>query len=255
MHVDWKNLIALFLFSLSANEALAGDVRPSFDCSRATSSDEQQICKDAHLAELDQAMTLGFGQALKAGPKIFAAELMKEVQKGIRAATRDRLDDRRACGTSTICILDAQVLAISYLEEVGSKVPVPPWVGEYRLNYANQHLEMIDENLPKVLGHCTRTKIISITGRFGETLKWPHPKDEIVSGTAVRYANGAYQVSYNYEEEVARSHVGDDVLLCLSTIPRHCPPGDDRGRLYSATTIEAHRSWIMSDSQHICGGA
>ena len=247
--------MALCLLFLPANEALAVDVKPSFDCSRAKSTDEQQICKDPHLAELDRAMTLGFGQALKAGPKLFAAELTKQIQEGIRAATRDQLDNRRACGASTICILDTQVLAISYLEEVGSNVPVPPWVGEYRSNYANEHLEVIDENLPKVLGHCTRTKIISITGRFGETLKWPHPKDGIVSGTAVRYANGASQVSYNYEEEVALSHIGDDVLLCLSTIPRHCPPGDDRGRSYSATNLDTNRSWIMSDSQHMCGGA
>lgn len=251
MLADWKILTTLCLFFLSANEVLAGDVRPSFDCSRATTLDEKQICDDSHLAELDQAMTLSFGQGLKAGVKKYAG--IKEIEKDIRDAAKDKLADRRACGASAICILDVQVLAILYFEELGSNVPVPPWVGEYRLKYARQHPEVIDGDLPKVLGHCTRTKIISITGRFGETLKWPPPKD--VNGTAVRYANGANQVSYNYEEQVARSHIGDDVLLCLSTIPRHCPPGDSRGREYSSTKIEDYSSWIMSDSQHMCGGA
>lgn len=255
MAFDWKNLAPLYLLLLTANEALAGDVRPSFDCSRAKAPDEQQICSDPRLAELDQAVAIGFGQAMKAGPKTSAAEPTNEIQKNIRAAMKDRLDDRRACGTSIICILDAQVAAISYLEDVGSNVPVPPWVGEYRLRQASQHPDVMDENLPKVLGHCTRTKIVSITGRFGEVLKWPQPTDETVSGTAVRYANGAYQISYNYEDAVAQSHIGDEVLLCLSTIPRHCPPGDERGRTYSATQIETKQSWIMPDSQHMCGGA
>jgi len=250
MAVDWKTLTALCLFFLSAKEVLAEDVRPSFDCSRATTLDEKQICDVSHLAELDQAMTLGFGRGLKASVKRYAG--IKEIEKDIRDAAKDKLADRRACGASVICILDVQVLAISYFEELGSSVPVPPWVGEYRLKYAKEHPEVIDDDLPNVLGHCTRTRIISITGRFGETLKWPPPKD--VNGTTVRYANGANQVSYNYEEQVARSHIGDDVLLCLSTIPRHCPPGDNRGRVYSSTKIEDHSSWIMSDSQHMCGG-
>jgi|GEM_PF-938181 len=254
MAIDWKTQTAFCCFLLYTSNALAGDVVPSFDCSRAEAPDEQQICRDARLAELDQATTLAFKQALKAGPKKYAAELTETVQHDIRAEMKKRLGDRHACGLSPICILDTQVLAISYLNEVGANVLVPSWVSEYRLNYANQHPEFIDKNLPKALGHCTRTKITGIAGRFGETLKWPPSRDETVSGTTVEYANGANQVSYSYKEDVARSHNGDDVLICLSTIPRHCPPGDDRGREYSTTVIETNRSWIMPDSQHMCGG-
>jgi uncharacterized protein len=254
MAADWKPPAAFFCFLLSTSNALAGDIVPSFDCSRAEAPDEQQICRDGRLAELDQATTLAFKQALKAGPQKYAPELTEKVQHDVRAAVRDKLGDRHACGSSPICILDTQVLAVSYLNEVGADIPVPSWVGEYRLEYANQHPELVDSNMPKSLGHCTRTKITAIAGRFGETLKWPLSKDETVSGTTVQYANGAYQISYNYEEAVARSHTGDEVLICLSTIPKHCPSGDDRGRVYSATVLATNRSWIMPDSQHMCGG-
>lgn len=254
MAVAWKTEIALYCFLLFTSNASAVDVAPSFDCSRAETADEQVICGDARLAELDRAVTFAFKQALKAGPQKYAVELTETVQQDIRAEMKKRLGDRHACGSSPICILDAQVLTISYLTAVGANVPVPPWVSEYRLTYVNQHPMMLQKNMPNALGHCTRTKITSIAGRFGETLKWPPSRDETTSGTAVKYANGANQVSYSYEEDVARSHNGDDVLICLSTIPRHCPRGDDRGREYSTTVVDTKRSWIMSDSQHMCGG-
>ena len=43
--------------------------------------------------------------------------------------------------------------------------------------------------------------------------------------------------------------------MCLTSIPKHCPPGDDRGRKYTATNLRTRGSWSMADSQHMCGGA
>ncbi len=254
------------LFATVGARAQEG-VSPSFDCARATAPDERQICQDDRLAELDQAMTLGFGQALKnvveynrkllgsAMSSKDQAALEKEYREEVRSNAKASLADRRACGTAVICILDAQISAISSFTNSGSNVPVPPWIGEYRQLYAKQHPEVMEPHLPKTVGHCTRTKIASITGRFGEVLKAPKPGGDEGSGTAVAYANDAHQVSYSYEEQVALSHIGDEVLLCLSSIPRNCPPGDDRGRVYSATNIKSGGSWIMPDSQHSCGGA
>lgn len=233
------------LFPLLLGHAPASATSPSFDCSRAKSSDEKLICEDDHLAELDQAVAIAFKQALTT---------KKADTADVKTSAKERLDDRRACGAEQICILDAQVKAISLFGEMGSNVPVPPWIGEYRLNYAKVHPAVMDEKLPQMRGHCTRTQIASITGRFGETLKFPLSKDDEVSGTAVKYTNDIYQISYGYEEDVARSHIGDQVLLCLSSIPRNCPPGDNRGREYSATNLTSRTSWIMPDSQHMCGG-
>jgi hypothetical protein len=104
--------------------------------------------------------------------------------------------------------------------------------------------------LPNQVGQCTITKIASISTRFGEELK-PGSDD----GTAVSFANGGQQVSYNYEPTVGQSHIGDEVLLCLVSVPKDCPPGDDRGKIYSTTNLKTSGSWLLPDAQHSCGGA
>jgi uncharacterized protein len=106
MAEDWKVQTAFCCFRLYTSNALAGDAAPSFDCLHAKAPDEQQICRDARLAELDQATALAFKQALKAGPQKYAAELTETVQHDIRAEMKKKLADRHACGSSPICILD-----------------------------------------------------------------------------------------------------------------------------------------------------
>ena len=54
---------------------------------------------------------------------------------------------------------------------------------------------------------------------------------------------------------IARSRPGDPIRLCLVSIPKHCPPGDDRGRFYKATNLRTGKSWTLPDSEHMCGGA
>lgn len=75
------------------------------------------------------------------------------------------------------------------------------------------------------------------------------------SGSAVVYANGLSQVSYDVVAGVSHSQTGDAVHLCLVSIPENCPPGDDRGRVYTATNTRTGESWTAPDSQHMCGGA
>ena len=60
---------------------------------------------------------------------------------------------------------------------------------------------------------------------------------------AISYANGGGQVSYDTIPEIHRSRVGDPVRLCLVSIPEDCPPGDDRGKVYSATNLRTGESW------------
>ena len=48
---------------------------------------------------------------------------------------------------------------------------------------------------------------------------------------------------------------GDKVLMCLVAIPHDCPPGDDRGRVYTVTNMRTAATWTLPDSQHSCGGA
>jgi hypothetical protein len=106
--------------------------------------------------------------------------------------------------------------------------------------------------LPTKVGQCVDTTVKSVEERLedGATNK-PVPG----SGSAISFANGGYQVSYEQMPAVDASRAGDPIRLCLASIPKGCPPGDDRGREYKATNLRTHKSWRLPDSEHSCGGA
>jgi hypothetical protein len=101
------------------------------------------------------------------------------------------------------------------------------------------------EDLPTEIGACSETTITDIGYRLGDP----------DSGSAISYANGGVQVSYDTIPAIHRSQIGDPVQLCLVSVPEDCPPGDDRGKVYSATNLRTGESWEAPDSQHSCGGA
>lgn len=96
------------------------------------------------------------------------------------------------------------------------------------------------------IGDCRNTAIQSLGTRLGGVPD---------SGSAVNYGNGVYGVSYDIIPELEESRIGDPIKLCLTDVPRNCPPGDDRGKLYAATNLRTGGKWELSDSEHECGGA
>jgi hypothetical protein len=114
--------------------------------------------------------------------------------------------------------------------------------------FAATNLPARAEALPTSVGACSETTITLIGGRL-------QGDDTFASGTAVLYANGGRQISYDREAGAIASRVGDPVRLCLASIPQGCPPDDDRGRIYVATNLRTGASWEMPDSSHMCGGA
>ncbi len=100
--------------------------------------------------------------------------------------------------------------------------------------------------LPTRVGQCSEATI----ARLG-----PRLEGQPDSGSGVVYDNGGAQVSYEVIAGLARSRVGDRVRLCLVSVPKNCPPGDDRGKEYRATNLRTGASWTAPDSQHSCGGA
>jgi len=106
--------------------------------------------------------------------------------------------------------------------------------------------------LPKRVGQCVITTIKDVTTRLedGQT-----HQPLAGSGSAVDFANGGYQVSYDQVPEVDESRAGDKVKMCLVSIPEDCPPGDTRGRVYRTTNLRTHKSWTLPDAEHMCGGA
>lgn len=106
--------------------------------------------------------------------------------------------------------------------------------------------------LPRQVGQCTRTVIAKI----GQRLEDGSTGRQIPgSGSAVNFANGGYQVSYDEIPQINRSRHGDPVRVCLVSLPKDCPPGDDRGRVYRTTNLRTRQSWTLPDSEHMCGGA
>ncbi len=109
-----------------------------------------------------------------------------------------------------------------------------------------------DGAIPTREGTCAYTRIREVSHRLEDGRTGRVIPD---SGSAVVMTNGLYQVSYDEIPAVNESRRGDRVLVCLIKIPRNCPPGDNRGRLYTTTNLRTELSWTLPDSQHMCGGA
>ncbi|WP_457492251.1 hypothetical protein [Tardiphaga sp. P5_C7] len=105
-------------------------------------------------------------------------------------------------------------------------------------------------NLPKRIGSCVETTITKMTDRFGKPLG-----SASTSGTIVYFANGGHQVSYDTENSIVRSKLGDRVSMCLKSIPKGCPPGDERGKIFNTRNLRTDEAWTLPDEQHSCGGA
>ena len=108
------------------------------------------------------------------------------------------------------------------------------------------------QSLPTREGTCVRSKIAAVEQRLRDGPNGPFIPG---SGSAVRFANGGYQVAYAELEAVQNSRTGDHVFICLIRIPPGCPAGDARGRVYTTTNLRTLESWTMPDSEHQCGGA
>jgi hypothetical protein len=108
------------------------------------------------------------------------------------------------------------------------------------------------EGLPMRVGQCVETRVVKVETRLEDGATHEPMQG---SGSAIRFANGGYQVSYDQVGAVDRSRPGDRVRLCLVALPNDCPPGDDRGKMYKTTNLRTHLSWTLPDSEHSCGGA
>ena len=96
------------------------------------------------------------------------------------------------------------------------------------------------------VGDCVDTRITDVGTRLDGVPD---------SGSSVGFANGVDQVSYETVPAVSRARVGDQVRLCLISLPEDCPPNDDRGYVYKALDLRTHERWDLPDSEHACGGA
>jgi uncharacterized protein len=225
----------------AAAAARGANDAPSFDCAKASTSDERAICSDPRLSELDRAVAAAYASARS---QVGAEQVTEKA--------RDLLASRRACGDNKLCILHQQLRAIAAYRAMGITVPDPDWAVTYRDRLIGALRP--DARLPRQIGQCVTTIIARISDRGGGELATTLTQD-VDPGTAVEFANGGYQVSYERESVIARSRVGDRVRMCLVSIPKDCPPGDERGRVYTTTNLRTGEAWRLADAQHMCGGA
>lgn len=231
-------LLAALLFGSAADAVDAG---PGFDCKKASAPDEKVICADPLLSRVDRMINAGFATFEPA---------YDQSKKEIAAAL---LADRRSCGADRPCVASAMY---SMLSNYGT---VPPWVYDYAqalLGFKAAELnasapEGANQPMPEKIGQCAVTTIEQRATRFGESLDTA----EAGAGTSVTFANGGYQVDYSTNDAIYVSEEGQRVVICLMQIPRDCPKGDDRGRLYLTYNTVTQNNWALSDSQHSCGGA
>lgn len=120
----------------------------------------------------------------------------------------------------------------------------------YKKNISTGKCDKID-SLPVKVGQCT----IAIVEKVGYRLEDIDGTPIVTSGSSILYTNGGYQVDYDEVPGIVNSRPNDEVILCLVSIPKNCPPGDDRGRVYKAKNKRTGDVWEEADSQHSCGGA
>src|SRR5688572_18203642 len=123
---------------------------------------------------------------------------------------------------------------LAFLVLAGLVAPAPV-LGQTRVGTAK----------PTRVGTCAFTSVASVHQRLVGEDRREIPD----SGSSVELANGVYGVSYEQVAAVNNSRPGDRVITCLVSIPRGCPPGDNRGRLYTTTNLRTEESWTLQDSQ------
>ena len=107
------------------------------------------------------------------------------------------------------------------------------------------------EPMPKHVGDCATTKVARIETRLIDG----DGKPVAGSGSAVDFVNGGYQVSYDQVAAIDASRPGDPADVCLVSVPKGCPKGDHRGKIYKTVNQRSHGQWTLPDAEHSCGGA
>ncbi len=226
---------------IASSPALADG--PSFDCKKAQLPTEKAICADPQMSAIDALIT----KAYSGFEPAFGGDKRK-IARGLVA-------DRNACKSDAACIVSAQNNA---LQTYGF---APHWVEAYNegligkkaLNTGAREPKNADQSLPASVGQCSVTHIKTLTTRLGDDPLATAPPE---GGSAATFVNGGSAVSYDRDAGLAASMVGDPVVLCLMSIPRDCPEGDLRGRVYYGVNLRFENAWwVLPDAEHLCGGA
>lgn len=104
--------------------------------------------------------------------------------------------------------------------------------------------------LKTTVGACFTTPVMRVTTRLTDEGR-PVPG----SGSALVFANGAYQTRYRQDPAMDAARPGDNVTLCVAARDSSCGPAAVRGNTYDAYDHRTQDIWRAPDSEHGCSGA
>jgi uncharacterized protein YecT (DUF1311 family) len=210
----------------------------SFDCDKASTLVEKAICGDKELSDLDDTLQSVYKRALS---QVEDAETLKSDQRNWLKNTRNK------CKTPG-CLKTAYMEHIEVLNDVAASAPSAP--------------KKAASDLPKKVGKCVDAVLMDKTTRFegaipgeaGGELNMLFSNDLGVYVTSAPYLASESNVDkYLYNSRDFAK--GDKVKICLVALPKDCPPGDDRGKIYAITNYKNKKSFTGVDAWHSCGGA
>ena len=243
-NLDGDSPMRIPLAAVLLVSAMSASHAASFDCAKAVTVEEKTVCADPRLSAMDTLLGRAFVEA-----RTSSASNKRDSAK-VMAVARVFLRQRQTCGASRACLIGSYVGALDGYMSAGSSVTIPSWVDAPAIAGGDAPPS---RSLPTVPGTCVSTQVAEVHPRLGDG--GPAKDEDYDTGTAVEFANGGHQVSYSREAALLGSRRGDQVIMCLISIPQLCPPGDDRGRSYTVTNIRTQQTWTLGDSQHMCGGA
>lgn len=213
---------------------------PSFNCVQAIADDEKAICGDPTLARADNLIANLYKTQVRNDPNLKRYLRVQNVY-------------RSNCHSDPLCIISVQTQIVRIMQ-IGS--PPPKWMEEYQTKLIQSGMGKVWQAvLPTAIGRCVTTSFLDIADRFGGPLVSGTDVDGFDKGSSASFRNGGWVVSYSKEPVLLTSRIGDKATMCLVSIPKGCPPGDDRGRTYRITNLRTGVSGVLADAQHMCGGA
>ncbi|WP_426126911.1 lysozyme inhibitor LprI family protein [Pararhizobium sp. PWRC1-1] len=198
-----KQMLAVLILMLAPSVSVAA---AGFDCAKASTVDEHIVCDIPQLSQLDSLLQPAYLEAKAASP-----------DENVPRMARDFLVDRHACGDDQACLLSTYLGALDGFNDLGATVEFPTDITAETISNGRAKAS---EAVPEKVGQCVLTQVLEVHPRIG---------DDFAAGTGVDFSNEGYQVSYDREEALIASRPKDEVVMCLISVPHHCPDGDDRG--------------------------
>ncbi len=238
-----KSLIAFAAASwmIAASLPASAENGPSFSCAKAKTPDEITICANPTLSALDLIINDGYQRMIKT--------LGRNTTNSIHPRF---LRLRHDCKTDADCIANVGALEIPIFQLADPSFQ-PPQRAEVakELDYdvMKKQLKISECTLSKVTLLGPRLCSADANGNCPDNLPFDDSGDTIIA------ANGITAVEYERVPAIEKSKLGDTVLLCLKSIPTHCPKHDDRGYFWNWKNLRTNGTWSSPDSEHMCGGA